>query len=104
MRMTGSRTSVLLRLALAVTALMLAVACSAHGIPTPSVIHGASEPGAPWDYVALSDSLVPGLSYVTCYADWLEADLGVEVTLHNRGRGGRTSEGLLTALRTDKKL
>jgi lysophospholipase L1-like esterase len=63
-----------------------------------------TEGGAEWDYVALGDSTVPGRSYVVYYAAHIEADLGVKVTLHNWGKSGETSAGLLYALRNDQEL
>jgi hypothetical protein len=55
-----------------------------------------------WDYVALGDSMTFGL--VDKYADHIEADLGVEVTVHFWCRGSQGSDLLLRALRSDEEL
>jgi lysophospholipase L1-like esterase len=61
-----------------------------------------------WDYVALGDSYPAGYgaerSYVDYYAEYMEADLGVQVEVHNYARTGLTTAGLLGQLRQDKTL
>jgi lysophospholipase L1-like esterase len=64
--------------------------------------------GSSWNYVALGDSLAVGLyasrSYVDRYADYINADTGVRVSLSNHGQSGETSSQLLNALRGDSSL
>jgi hypothetical protein len=55
-----------------------------------------------WDYVALGASMTIG--FVDKYADHIEADLGVEVTVHNWCRGDQGSHLLLPLLRNDEEL
>jgi lysophospholipase L1-like esterase len=59
-----------------------------------------------WNYVALGDSLAAGTGasyegYVDRYADYLEVDTGVRVSVTNLGQNGLTSTELLFALRSD---
>ena len=60
---------------------------------------------APWDYVALGDSLAAGVGadrgYVERYAARLSADTGIRVRVTNLGISGQTSSQLLDALRND---
>jgi lysophospholipase L1-like esterase len=42
-----------------------------------------------WDYVALGDSRTAWTSYADLYAAYLEADLSVKVTVHNKAFGGQ---------------
>ncbi len=92
---------------------LLAGACSPPGTPaatpteaTPTMAATATVPEevTSWDYVALGDSTVPGRSYVVYYAAHIEADLGVKVTVHNWGRSGQMSAGLLALLRNNQEL
>lgn len=55
-----------------------------------------------WDYVALGDSITWG--FITQYAEMLEQDLGVKVSLHDWTQGGDHSSRLLERLRTDPDL
>ncbi|MFZ5822247.1 MAG: SGNH/GDSL hydrolase family protein [Chloroflexota bacterium] len=61
-----------------------------------------------WDYVALGDSYPAGYgaerSYVDYYAEYIQADLGVQVEVYNYARTGLTTFGLLEQLRQDKTL
>ena len=84
---------------------LLAGACAPPG--TPAVTPTEATPT--WDYVALGDSVpagygVGGRSYVVYYAEHMEADLGVKVTVHNWGGGGLSSDGLLVMLRNNQEL
>lgn len=84
---------------------LLAGACSPPGTPAAT----PTEATPTWDYVALGHGIpggvgVGGRSYVVYYAEHMEADLGVKVTLHRWTRGGQTSGGLLHALRNDEEL
>ena len=84
---------------------LLAGACSPPGTPAAT----PTEATPTWDYVALGDSWaagygVGGRSYVVYYAEHMEADLGVKVTVHNWGRGGLGSDGLLAMLRNNQEL
>jgi lysophospholipase L1-like esterase len=59
-----------------------------------------------WKYTALGDSLATGYTsptggYVTRYKAHVTADTGAAVMLSNYGFNGRSSSGLLNALRTD---
>ena len=62
-----------------------------------------------WGYTAMGDSLAtgytsPGAGYVHRYRTHIQTDTGAVVNLSNFGQNGRTSGGLLTALRTDFNL
>jgi lysophospholipase L1-like esterase len=61
-----------------------------------------------WDYVALGDSYPAGYgaerSYVDYYAEFIEADLGAQVEIHNFARTGLSTSGLLNQIRTDEAL
>jgi lysophospholipase L1-like esterase len=59
-----------------------------------------------WRYTALGDSLATGYTsptggYVLRYKNGIQADTGAAVLLSNYGFNGRSSSGLLNALRTD---
>jgi lysophospholipase L1-like esterase len=74
--------------------------------PVPPTVTATSAPeDLTWDYVALGDSIValPG-NYADFYAAHIEADLGVEVRLHNAGVSGQTSTQLLQVLRLTQEL
>jgi hypothetical protein len=62
----------------------------------------ASRGDMSWDYVALGDSIAMG--FVDKYADHIEADLGLEVTVHWWCRGSQGSDLLLHVLRNDEEL
>lgn len=100
MRRVVSGYIILLRVMGLVIALVLLVACGPAATPAPTA--PMPEPGAEWDYVALGDSTPAGYgvqkSYVDIYAEYIEADLGVTVRVHNWARGGKSAAGLLTAL------
>lgn len=68
----------------------------------PTATAAAPEPGAEWDYVVLGDSV--GMSWRRLYAAHIEADLGVEVTVHNWARDAQPSTALLRALRNNQEL
>jgi hypothetical protein len=55
-----------------------------------------------WDYVAIGDNDTWG--FFKDYAAHLEADLGVNVTIHDKHIGGMTSSSLLTRLHKNKGL
>jgi lysophospholipase L1-like esterase len=61
-----------------------------------------------WDYVALGDSYPAGYgserSYVDYYAEYIEADLGVRVEVHNFARTGLTTSGLLSLVRDNGEI
>ncbi|MCP4605309.1 MAG: hypothetical protein GY847_33120 [Proteobacteria bacterium] len=73
------------------------VGCSSPS-PTPAL----------WDYVALGDSIPAGYgvgkSYVTYYAEYIEADLGVTVTVHNWAVSGQTTRKLLMDVQNNQEL
>jgi hypothetical protein len=100
-----------------VSALVLLAACSPPATPvpptptpaatstpaptaTPTTV--ATEVVAEWDYVVLGDSV--GMSWRRLYAAHIEADLGVEVTVHNWARDAQPSTVLLRALRNNQEL
>ena len=86
---------------LLVVLLVCATAC--RGADTRT--EGRSEVPETIRYVALGDSLATGAgadtSYVEEYADWLQAETGSPVTVHNLAVDGWTSRDLLRALRDD---
>lgn len=62
-----------------------------------------------WGYTAMGDSLATGYTspaggYVPRYRTHVQTDTGAVVNLSNFGQNGRTSGGLLTALRSDSNL
>jgi len=59
-----------------------------------------------WQYTAMGDSLATGYTspaggYVPRYKNYIQIDTAVSVNLYNLGQNGRTSAGLLNALRND---
>lgn len=64
--------------------------------------------GRTWDYVALGDSYPAGYgaqkSYVDYYAEYIQADLGVQVKVHNFSRTGLTTAALLNQVRNDEQI
>ena len=68
----------------------------------PTATAAAPKGGAEWDYVPLGDSVAKG--WPKLYAAHIEADLGVEVTVHDPTSGAQSSAGLLSALRNNQKL
>lgn len=94
-----------------ILAALLAAACGGQQsttAPTLARITANPEPGASWLYVALGDSLPAGYgvgrSYVDYYAEYIEADLGMEVTVHNWAEGGETTGGLLRKISQNQGL
>jgi hypothetical protein len=69
--------------------------------PTP-VPPTATPESISWDYVVLGDSI--GGSFASRYAKHIEADLGVEVTMHIWYRGQQGSSELVSALRDNQDL
>jgi hypothetical protein len=55
-----------------------------------------------WSYVVLGDSSAWG--FPKYYAEHIEADLGIKVTVHDRTVGGLSSGQLLSMLRNDQEL
>jgi lysophospholipase L1-like esterase len=60
--------------------------------------------GTDWDYVALGDSTTAWTSYPDQYAAYIEADLGVKVTVHREAIGGLFTNGLLRYIRDNDSL
>ena len=92
----------LYRTVLMILALLLA------GCSTPRTL-ATQEANAAWDYVALGDSIpsgfgVNGRSYVTYYAEYIQADLGVTVKVHNWSVPGQTTRQLLQSLQNNQVL
>ncbi len=69
--------------------------------PTPTL---TSTPDIPvWDYVAFGSSVVSlwgDYSYTVPYAQYIEADLGIKVSIHNKGIPGSTIVELLDGIRS----
>jgi len=76
----------------------------------PTATATVTEVGESWDYVALGDSTPDCFGvklsecYVNLYAEHIERDLGVEVTVHNWAVGGAGVSYILDALRTNQEL
>lgn len=80
--------------------------------PPPTAIANTATPEAtvptdegslkPWDLVVFGDSMT--WFWPKIYADHIEADLGVTVTLHDWSRSNRHSTQLLYILQTDEEL
>jgi len=69
----------------------------------PTRVRATLEPGMTWEYIALGDSVARGIGrepYVTHYAEYLEADLGVTVNVQNWAVGGLRGEELLRQVQT----
>ena len=95
---------------LALGVLPLITGCSANegaGDASEGTVTTANAPVS-LSYVALGDSLAVGLGayrgYVDRYADYIEADTGVQVEVVNMGQSGETSSQLLYALRNRSSL
>jgi lysophospholipase L1-like esterase len=76
-------------------------------VPSPTATVALPEEGAEWDYVVLGapDCLVSRRECsVELYAEYIERDLGVEVTLHGEPTDNLSSGELLDALRNDQEL
>ena len=87
---------------LMVFVLLLAGCSPPHSLAT-------QEANTAWDYVALGDSIpagygVNGRSYVTYYAEYIEADLGVTVSVHNWSIPGQTTQQLLRSVQNNQAL
>jgi len=84
--------------------LVFLAACARPGMPAAT----PTEATPTWDYVALGDSTPTGYgvqkSYIDIYADYIEADLGVTVRVHNWARNGQSAAQLLAALQGDQAL
>ena len=88
---------------------LLAVLVSACGTSEPAPTSTPTlTPSVAIDLVALGDSTPAGWgvvqSYVDIYAEYIQADLGVAVRIHNWARGGQHASDLLTALQSDQDL
>ncbi len=94
--------------------LLLLAACAPAGTPSPPATALAptatppasqpaiATPGAQWYYTVLGDSSSWG--FPKFYAEYIETDLGVKVTMLDWTRGGLTSADVLDDLRSDKQL
>jgi len=89
--------------------LSAAFLASACGTPAPTPFSTpAPTPGRTIHLVALGDSTPAGYgvvdTYVDMYAEYLEADLGVAVSVHNWARGGQHAAELLVVLQENEAL
>jgi hypothetical protein len=57
-----------------------------------------------WDLVVFGDSRTGMGQWPVMYADYMEDDLGIKVTVHYKSEGGQDSDALLDNLREDDKL
>ncbi|MDX1468685.1 MAG: SGNH/GDSL hydrolase family protein [Acidimicrobiia bacterium] len=60
--------------------------------------------GDQWDYVALGSSFTASATWPETYASFIEEDLGVSVTYHQRTTGRAKSDAFLERIRTDEEL
>jgi hypothetical protein len=100
------------RFGLTLVVLLLAGCSGAQAVPTGTPVPPTATPtpvpptatpeSIAWDYVVLGDSI--GGSFASRYAKHIEADLGVEVTMHIWYRGQQSSSEMLSALRTNQEL
>lgn len=82
------------------TALVLLAACGPAATPTPTA--PMPEPGAEWHYVVFGDSTAWG--FPKFYAAYIQEDLGVKVTVHNKTSPGQQAHVLLRRVRNDQEL
>jgi hypothetical protein len=81
--------------------LLILAACST--IQQPPRTPGPTEKDT-WDYLALGDTRTAVSDWPYLYAAHIEADLGVEVIVHNWGSSYQTSEALLELLHENVSL
>lgn len=90
-------------LGLTLVMLSLARCAGAQAVPTATPVPPTATPEAlSWDYVQLGGSVM--CTFGSRYAEHIEADLGVEVTLHSCCRPSHHSTQLLSLLRNNQEL
>ena len=88
---------------LALVVLLLAGCAGAQAVPAATPVPAtATSDALSWDYVALGDSNAS--LFTNRYAKHIEADLGVNVTLHNWCMGSQSSTEMLGVLRDNQDL
>lgn len=102
---SGRVLSLLAAFALIVTA---CGAASGTDVPPTTRITASTTTSTPspahWDYVALGSSFTGWASWPDTYASFIEEDLGVTVTYHDRTINAAHSDVLLDLIRTDTEL
>lgn len=99
-----------LMIGLAILSLLLAAcgtaAPTATSAPalTATPTMAASESVTEWEYVVFGDSRTGMGQWPRMYADYMEEDLGIEVTVYNKASGGQDSDYLLSDLQKNDKL
>lgn len=93
------------------TLLVLLLLVPAAALAAKPIGGGGGKPGGDtttWNYTAMGDSLGTGIGalkgYVPRYADHVQADNNVSVSLTNTSQNGWTSADLLKAIKTDRKM
>lgn len=87
---------------LAFFVLLLVMCATLQPTPTATSTTKAPEEIKEWDYVVFGDSTTWG--FPTYYASYMEKDLGVKVTIHNKAVGGQSAADILRRLRIDESL
>jgi len=87
---------------LAFFVLLLVMGALLQPTPTATSTTKAPEEIKEWDYVVFGDSTTWG--FPTYYASYMEKDLGVKVTIHNKAVGGQSAADILRRLRKDESL
>lgn len=68
------------------------------------LVQGCGPGKEPWDVVVMGDSFFGRSTIAVQYAEFITADLGVEVNLHERAVNGQEPAKLLANLRNDEEL
>ena len=87
---------------LAFFVLLLVMGAPLQPTPTATSTTKAPEEIKEWDYVVFGDSTTWG--FPKYYASYMEKDLGVKVTIHNKAVGGQSVINILRILRKDESL
>ena len=85
-----------------VLVIILLLFCGMHQLLTTATSMKAPAELKEWDYVVFGDSTTWG--FPKYYASYMEKDLGVKVTIHNKAVGGQSVINILRILRKDESL
>ena len=85
-----------------VLVIILLLFCGMHQLLTTATNMKTLAELKEWDYVVFGDSTTWG--FPKYYASYMEKDLGVKVTIHNKAVGGQSVINILRILRKDESL